>query len=98
MSSDAFEVVTGDLESAAAEVLASAGRLEARINELTAYLAPMIGSWSGAAAESYGAVQARWNECAATILEMERTMAKGLGVLATNYDETEQANTQMWSS
>jgi early secretory antigenic target protein ESAT-6 len=96
--SEAFEVVTGDLESAAAEVLASAGRLETRVNDLMAYLAPMIGSWSGAAAESYGGVQARWNECAATILEMQRTMGDGLGVIATNYDETEQANTQMWSS
>jgi WXG100 family type VII secretion target len=58
----------------------------------------MAGTWSGAAAEAYDGVQARWNECAATILEMQRTMAEGLGVLATNYDETEQANTQMWSS
>ena len=96
--SEAFEVVTGDLENAATEVLASAGRLEARINELMAYLEPMVGSWSGSAAEAYGGVQSRWNECATTILEMQRTMSEGLGVLATNYDETEQANTQMWSS
>ena len=97
MSQD-FEVVTGDLEEASSEVLASAGRLETRIEELVAYLAPMAGTWSGAAAEAYDGVQARWTECAATILEMQRTMAEGLGVVATNYDETEQANTQMWSS
>ena len=96
--SESFEVVTGDLGKAAAEVLASAGRLETRIGELQAYLAPMAGAWSGAAADAYDGVQARWNACAATIIEMQRTMAEGLGVLATNYDETEQANTQMWSN
>ena len=56
--SETFEVVTGAIgKEAAAEVLASAGRLETRIGQLQAYLAPMAGTWSGAAAEAYDGVQ-----------------------------------------
>ena len=96
--SHVFEVVTGELDSAGAEVLASAGRLEAIIEGLIAYLEPMSATWTGEAANAYQGVQARWNDCAATIIEMQRTLGDGLGVLATNYDETEQSNSDMWAS
>jgi early secretory antigenic target protein ESAT-6 len=96
--SHVVEVVTGDLESAAAEVLASAGRLEGLVGDLVGYLNPMAATWTGSAAEQYSGVQARWNECAATIVEMQRTLGEGLDVIASNYDDTEQANSDMWSS
>jgi 6 kDa early secretory antigenic target len=91
---DRVKVGFGAVDTAVADVRSGAQLMEQRMQQLQSDIAPMLGSWDGAARESYAAAQAQWQSGWS---ELQLALA-ALGVATAdvneNYRSTEQAITR----
>lgn len=62
MSFDGIKVEHGKLEMGAADVIAAAKDIEARLNTLEDELKPLSSDWTGAAKEAYREAKATWDK------------------------------------
>ena len=90
-------VTFGSIDTAAADADAIAGRIDATLDQLKAYLAPMMDVWSGAASTDYQALQARWDTSAADLNLVLHQIAIALRTANENYTGTESKAATMWS-
>jgi len=98
MSADGHMLVTfGSIATAESDTRTIAGQIDATLDDLKAYLAPMVSTWSGAAATEYNALQSQWDTAAAELNSILRTIADALHVANENYSEAERANTSIWA-
>lgn len=89
VSLPALEVAVGDLSAGIAQV-------EGSLADLRVFLAPMVGSWSGSAAQAYGVLQREWD----TAADLQASLAQVHGVVArahVRYGHAETTNTGIWS-
>lgn len=61
------------------DVLGSAQSLQSRLDDLKAYIAPLVAEWQGEAAQQYGQHQAEWNRAADSLQNMLRAVASAAG-------------------
>ena len=98
MSADGHMLVTfGSISTAESDTRAIAGQIDATLDDLKAYLAPMVSTWSGSAATEYNALQSQWDQAAAELNTILRTIADALGVANENYGNVERANRDIWA-
>lgn len=71
----------GAIESAAADINSTSGRINQLLGDLKSQIQPMTASWEGESAVAYAAAQAKWDNAAAelnTILAtISRTVSNG---------------------
>jgi WXG100 family type VII secretion target len=89
-------VTFGSIDTAAADTDAIAGRIDATLDQLKAYLAPMKQVWSGAASTDYQALQSRWDTSAADLNLVLHQIATALRTANENYTGTESHAVNMW--
>jgi early secretory antigenic target protein ESAT-6 len=89
-------VTFGSVVEAAGDTDSIAGQIEQQLNDLKAYLAPMVASWSGQASTDYQALQAQWNTSAADLNVVLRQIAQALRTAHGNYTQAEQQNSSIW--
>ena len=92
-----IKVTFAALESAQAGVAATAGRMAAQLDELKRYLAPMVETWQGRAAEDYGLRQREWDAAAAELTSVLTRIGMALGAANDGYWQVEQANAARWA-
>lgn len=98
MSADGHMLVTfGSIATAETDTRSIAGQIDATLDDLKAYLAPMVSTWSGTAATEYNALQSQWDTAAAELNTILRTIADALNKANENYNRAEQANTNIWA-
>jgi early secretory antigenic target protein ESAT-6 len=96
--SDGHMLVTfGALSTAESDARTIAGQIDATLDDLRAYLAPMVSTWSGSAATEYNGLQSQWDTAAAELNTVLRTIADALRTANENYGEAERTNTGMWT-
>lgn len=59
---DRIKANFGAIDTAAADLNAGSNQMQQRMEALRADVAPMLGSWDGAARESYFAAQRKWDQ------------------------------------
>ena len=97
MSGDGHIVVTfGAVNEAAMDTDGVASQIAAQLSDLKAYLAPMVGSWSGDASSDFQALQAKWDASAADLNQVLRQMSQSLRTAGDNYLNTERRNSSIW--
>ena len=97
MSGDGHIVVTfGAVNEAAMDTDAIATQITQQLSDLKAYLAPLVGTWSGEASTDFQALQAKWDSSATDLNQVLRQMSQSLRTAADNYSNTERANKQIW--
>lgn len=89
-------VTFGSLDTAAADTDTIAGRIDATLDQLKSYLAPMIEVWGGAASTEYQALQARWDSSAADLNLVLHQIAAAIRTANGNYCTTETQACSMW--
>lgn len=89
-------VTFGSLEAAAADADAIAGRIDATLDQLESYLAPMKEVWGGSASTEYQGLQARWDTSAADLNLVLHQIATAIRTANENYGHTEGRATTMW--
>jgi len=86
------------LETAVGDLSAGMAGIEATLADLRGYLAPMVETWSGSAAESYRCLQRDWDAAAAD-LQASLTQLHGVVLRAhTRYRVAEGTNVRIWSA
>ena len=85
------------LEDAAAHADTVAGHIDQELDDLRAYLAPLVASWTGQAAADYHTLQARWDSSAADLNGVLRQIAGALRMAHGNYARAESHNASIWA-
>jgi len=85
------------IQQGRADVVASANNLNGQLGDLKAFLAPMVATWSGAAAENYNAKQRQWDEAAEALNEILAQIGRALGNAGDDFQATERSNASMWA-
>lgn len=98
MSSPEIKVTFGALSAAQADVAATSGRIRTQLDDLKKFLAPMVSTWTGQAAEDYQVIQRKWDTSAADLAQVLAQIGTALGAAHDNYRQTEQANAARWRS
>jgi early secretory antigenic target protein ESAT-6 len=97
MSTDGRILVTfSAVETAAADCGVVANNMNQQLDELKTYLNPLVGSWTGEAAERYRALEAQWQQSAGDLTAVLLQIQKALDSAYQNYSATETANAKIW--
>jgi 6 kDa early secretory antigenic target len=90
-------VTFGELANAQQSVTRIAGQLTAQLEDLRRYLAPLVASWSGQAAQDYQAKQHQWDTAAADLNQVLSQIGVALGHANEGYQQVERANASRWT-
>jgi 6 kDa early secretory antigenic target len=90
-------VTFGELTNAQQSVAHTAQRLNAQLDDLRRYLAPLVATWSGQAAQDYQAKQRRWDTSAADLNQVLTQIGVALGHANEGYQQVEQVNASRWT-
>ena len=72
---DQIKYQFGDIETAAADIRATAGSMNALLDDLKQQLRPMVSTWEGDSASAYQTAQAKWDSAAAELNTILETIA-----------------------
>lgn len=91
-----IKVTFAALNTAQGDVSATAGRITEQLADLRRFLAPMVTTWSGLAADDYQAKQRQWDTAAADLTAVLARIGVALGAANESYREVENANAARW--
>ncbi|MEL6893320.1 MAG: WXG100 family type VII secretion target [Actinomycetota bacterium] len=89
-------VTFGTIGQAQADVSNTVGRMNGQLDELRAFLAPLISTWEGGASSDYQVLQRRWDTAAADLNTVLMQISQLLGNANQGYQATEMANAAAW--
>lgn len=92
-----IKVTFAALESAQIAAAGTAGRMSAQLDELKQFLAPLVTTWQGQAAQDYGVRQRQWDVAAAEMTAVLAQIGAALGAANESYRQVEQANAARWA-
>lgn len=96
MSTSEIKVTFSALSAAQGDVSTTASRITGRLEDLKRFLAPMVATWQGRAAEDYQIKQRQWDTAAADIAAVLAQIGVALGTANDSYQQVEQANAARW--
>ena len=96
-SGDQIKVTFGAIDSAASDTDTIATQIDQQLDDLKAYIAPLVASWTGEASTDYQALQTKWDTSAAELNDVLRQIATALRTSNENYNTAEQANKSVWA-
>ena len=85
------------IQQAQADCASTAANLNGQLSDLKAYLAPMVSTWTGAAAENYNAKQRQWDQAAADLNEILGQISRALGAAGDDFQAAENSNASIWA-
>ena len=97
MVDEPIKVTFSALQGAHADTRNAAVQLNAQLDDLKRYLAPLVAGWEGEAAERYSALQARWDANAADLTDVLDTISQTLDSAGDRYQQGETANAARWA-
>lgn len=96
--SDGHMLVTfGAVDAAATDADTIAGQIDQQLDDLQAYLAPLVATWTGQASTDYQGLQTKWDTSAGELNSILRSIATALWTANSNYTSAESANASMWA-
>jgi 6 kDa early secretory antigenic target len=91
-----IKVTFGGLQSAAGSISSNAAKIQGSLDDLKAYLAPLVSGWTGNAAEQYNAHQRQWDTAAADLQQVLAAIGTAVQRAAEDYADGERANAARW--
>lgn len=90
-------VTFGEIAAAQHNVASTSQRMTAQLEDLKRFLAPMVASWTGQAAEDYQVRQRQWDTAAADLTAVLSQIGVALGHANEGYQQVERANASRWA-
>ena len=87
----------GAMQTGVSDIQARYNAIQAKLDDLKAYLAPMRATWTGSAKESYDVKQAEWDKAAAELQAILNSIGQALSGAHDDFHAGESRNTAMWS-
>lgn len=85
------------LSTAAGNVSGAAQRMNSQLGDLKRFIAPMVATWEGMAAEDYQRKQAQWNTAAESLTAVLSQISVALGTANDSYRQVETSNAARWA-
>ena len=95
--SDQIKVTFAQLQATQEQVQGTVTSVNGLLGDLKSYLAPMVSTWTGAAAENYNARQAQWDQAANDLNEVLAAIGRALGSANEGFQSTESQNASRFS-
>jgi len=96
MANEGIKVTFGSLESAAGNIGTQAHKVQASLEDLKSFLAPLVASWTGQASEEYQQHQKQWDTAATDLQQVLASIGTAVQNAAQEYQQGEQINTARW--
>lgn len=80
----------------AGQINSQVSNIEGQLEALKSAIAKLSSEWTGAASESYQAVQQSWNNSADDLKSVLARIATAVNAAHDSYAQTERQNTQVW--
>ena len=90
-------VTFGEIAAAQQNVASTSQRMTTQLEDLKRFLAPMVASWTGQAAEDYQARQRQWDTAATDLTAVLSQIGVALGHANDGYQQVERANASRWA-
>lgn len=90
-------VTFGEIAAAQQNVASTSQRMTAQLEDLKRFLAPLVASWTGQAAEDYQVKQRQWDTAAADLTMVLSQIGLALGQANEGYQQVERANASRWA-
>ena len=90
--SDQIKVTFGQLQATQEHTQQTVASMNSQLQDLKSFLAPLVSTWSGSAAENYNAKQAQWDNAARDLNEVLAAIGRALGSVNEGYQSTESQN------
>jgi 6 kDa early secretory antigenic target len=90
--SDNIKVTFAELQATQEHTQSTVNAINTSLQDLKQYLAPMVSTWTGAAAESYNAKQAQWDQAANDLNQVLAAIGRALGQANEGFQTTESQN------
>lgn len=94
--SSPIKVTFSQLAATQDQVRNTVANINTQLADLKNYLAPMVSTWTGAAAENYNAAQAQWDRAANDLNAVLSAIGNALGEANDGYQATERSNASRW--
>lgn len=91
--SGVVKVTFGELAAAQSNISSTVNAVNGQLDDLKSFLAPMVSTWDGAAAQSYNDLQRQWDAAAAQLNQVLAQIATAVGTANDHYQQAEHANT-----
>jgi WXG100 family type VII secretion target len=91
------KVTFGEIANAQSNVSQTSTQINQLLDDLKAYLTPMVATWDGAASEAYNEKQRQWDTSAGELNQVLAQIGAALGTANQNYQDAERRNTGLWS-
>jgi 6 kDa early secretory antigenic target len=93
---DGIKVTFGGLEAAAGNISTQANKVQSQLDDLKAYLQPLVASWTGEASEMYATHQRKWDTAAADLQAVLAAIGVAVQNAAQDYRDGERTNASRW--
>ena len=94
--SSPIKVTFSQLAATQDQVRNTVSNINTQLADLKNYLAPLVSTWSGSAAENYNAAQAQWDRAANDLNAVLNAIGSALGQANEGYQATEKSNASRW--
>ena len=95
--SSAIKVTFGELANAQRCVARTSQQITAQLEDLKRFLAPMVATWTGTAADDYNVKQRQWDTAAADLTAVLSQIGVAVGHANDGYQQVEAANARRWT-
>lgn len=85
-------VTFGELAAAQGNISSTVNAINSQLDDLKSFLAPMVSTWTGEAAETYNALQRQWDTAAADLNQVLAQIGSAVNVANEQYQTAESAN------
>ena len=90
-------VTFGELDAAQGNISSTVNAINSQLDDLKSFLAPMVSTWDGQAAETYNALQRQWDTAAADLNQVLAQIGSAVNVANQQYQHAESTNTSRFS-
>ncbi|HEY0638411.1 MAG TPA: WXG100 family type VII secretion target [Pseudonocardiaceae bacterium] len=87
-----IKVTFGELASAQGNISSTVNHVNQQLADLKSFLAPMVSTWDGAAAETYNQLQRQWDTSAEELNRVLAQIATAVGTANDAYQQAESTN------
>jgi len=84
------------MQQGVSDVRAGWNNINAQLDDLKAYLAPMRNTWTGSAREAYDAEQTKWDAAAADLTQILNRIGQALQTAHDDFTTGENRNTGLF--
>lgn len=92
-----IKVTFAELAGAQGNIQSTVGAINSQLDDLKSFLAPMVSTWDGSAAETYNGLQRQWDTAAADLNQVLAQIATAVGTANDAYQQAESTNTNRFA-